>query len=287
MLSLPVVGGVFAVSLAVLGFLIDASRPLPQPALWAGIQLASLGGAGLGLAAAMQIAGDAARPGRFAIAALVGWRLAYFPIMVFSGHVASIGEWILTLVGAPVLVYPTFLIAVAAIHVAAALAVIAIVTPPLPWLRWALVPAFVVAACVSFLSWRDFHPLPDRAWTLDESIPPMAAEGRNPYLEALFGPGYWPNQRVILVAAGLTYDTIPPSPWATTVKAVLEVLFDEKPNATSHDRVVEHYRAYHSAHIQIGCTDLAECPVDRCPGAPDCLGDPCAGADDCLPLDGP
>ena len=75
-LSLPIVGSVFAISLAVLGLLLDDARPLSQPALFTGLQLASLGGAGLGLALTFQLAGEQARPGPFALAALLGWRLA-------------------------------------------------------------------------------------------------------------------------------------------------------------------------------------------------------------------
>ena len=85
------------------------------------------------------------------------------------------------------------------------------------------------------------------------AAPPLQPEKGNPYLPALVGPGYWPNQRVVLLAAGLTYETIPPSPWATSVKAVLEGLFQEHPYGSSADRVREHYRAYHAAHGRIGC----------------------------------
>jgi hypothetical protein len=45
------------------------------------------------------------------------------------------------------------------------------------------------------------------------------------------------------------------------VKAVLEVLFDEKPRASTATRIRDHYLAYASAHPLIGCRSLAECPV--------------------------
>jgi len=252
---------VFASSLLAWGVLIDQVDPLDQVVLWAGLQVASLTGALLGLAAMFPHAETKRQRWMFALAALVAWRLAYFPIMVFSGHVASIGEWLLLLGGAPVIVYPIFLVAVAAIHAAAAAAATLVVAPPHRAARLVLVPAFFVAACVSFLSWRDLGPLPDTAWSLDAPVPAPVTQGRNPYLPALTGPGYWPNQRVILLAAALTYDTIPPSPWATTVKHTLEKLFDELPHAATRDRVREHYQGYHSAHFRIGCRDLAACPA--------------------------
>ncbi|MDH3684700.1 MAG: hypothetical protein OEP95_00660, partial [Myxococcales bacterium] len=87
----------------------------------------------------------------------------------------------------------------------------------------------------------------------------------NPYLEALVGPGYFPTQRVMLLAAGLTYATIPPSPWATTVKAVLEGDFEVNPHGSTADRVTEHYLAYHAAQPFLGCSDYAECPLPEAP----------------------
>jgi len=174
--------------------------------------------------------------------------------------VASIGEWLLGGAGLPSVVYPTFLLAVAALHAAGALAAIQVLRPALPWLRWALLPAFAVAAGGSFLKPSDLRPLPDPFVRLPEPVPEATTAGENPYLEALVAPGYWPHQRVILVAAGLTYATIPPSPWATTVKATLGRLFRELPRASTRDRVLEHYRAYHAAHFRVGCRRLQDCP---------------------------
>ena len=71
----------------------------------------------------------------------------------------------------------------------------------------------------------------------------------------------------LLLAATLTYDTIPSSPWATTVKAVLEGRFEANPFASIGDRVREHYLAYHSAHPVIGCRRLDGCAAFA-PAAP-------------------
>lgn len=204
------------------GVRLDATRPLEQLPLFVGLQVASLSGMALGLLWSWPRARSGARRVAFAAAAVLGWRLAYFPVMVFSGHVASIGEWSLAAAGLPIFVYPVFLVAVAALHAAAALAATWLVAPPHRAFRAVLTPAFLVAAAVSFLRPSDLRPWPDTVTRLDAPVPALRAARGNPYLEALVGPGYWPNQRVILVAAGLTYDTIPPSPWGTAVKAVLE-----------------------------------------------------------------
>ncbi len=250
-------------TLVATGIALDRAMPLVQSALFVALQGASLMGAGIGLALAVRLAGAAARPLGFALLALLSWRLAYFPIMVFSGHVASIGEWLLALSGLPIFVYPVFLLSVAALHAVAAVAISTLLAPPHPLLRWAVAPAFVVATLVSFNQLEDLRPLPDTVVQIDPSeVPPMRLEQGNPYLSALVGEGYLPNQRVVLVAAGLTYDTIPPSPWATAVKAVLEGLFLDKPFGSTRDRVLEHYLAYHAAHPRIGCRQESDCPIE-------------------------
>jgi hypothetical protein len=248
--------------LAILGLRIDGTLPLRQGPLFFGLQAASIGGALLGAWAFRWIDGPSAPLWRLVLAVALGWRLAYFPIMVFSGHVASIGEWLLLVSGLPVFVYPSFLVSVAAIHAAAAAAAGLLVHPPRRWLRPAVLPAFLVAAAVSFNQLSDLTLLPDRVISVEAPIPPMESGRSNPYLPALRASGYLPNQRVVLLAAGLTYETIPPSPWATTVKAVLEGLFHARPFGSTQERVLEHYLAYHSAHAQIGCRALADCPPD-------------------------
>ena len=246
----------------VLGGIIDGMEALNQTVLWLALQLASLGGAGVGLAVASPLADSRRERVLMVVAMLFAWRVSYFPVMVFSGHVASIGEWLLVLAGLPIFVYPIFLLSVTVLHAAAAALAACLVSPPRPIIRWVGAAAFFIASCVSFSKPIDLLPLPDMTWTLDgEAVPPMRAERGNPYLSAVTASGYWPHQRVVLVAAALTYDTIPPSPWATTVKSVLEVLFEAKPQASSQDRVREHHLAYHSAHPIIGCRSLERCPA--------------------------
>ena len=68
--------------------------------------------------------------------------------------------------------------------------------------------------------------------------------------------------------AGLTYDTIPPSPWARGVRSVLEHDFRANPHGSTADRVREHYLAYHSAHGLVGCTGGPGCARPPAPASP-------------------
>ena len=265
---LPLAAAALVVGLGAWGAWLDRAQPLPQLGLWSALQLGSLCGAVLGaLLWRRRFATPAAILG-LAFALLLGWRISYFPIMVFSGHLASIAEWLEIAVGLPVLVYPVFLVAVATLHAVAGLGVALLLRPPHRLVYAVLVPAFAVATAVSFSSARDLAALPDRAWRLEAPVPPAVEPVANPYLAALGSPAYRPHVNVMLLAAGLTYETIPPSPWARTVMAVLEHAFGQNPVASTQDRVVEHYLAYHSAHHRIGCRDPADCPVAGAPAAP-------------------
>ena len=250
-----VLGVLLALGLAGWGLAIDR-RPFSQRRLWTAIQVASLGGAALATSYTLPQLGGAGARLLLVLVVLGVWRLTYFPLMVFSGHVASVTEWVMAFLRIPVLVYGVFLVSIAVLHSLLALAAAQIVAPAHPLVYAAALPVLAMAAAVSFAKPADLHPLPDRFWEVSDPVPAPVAPRENPYFSRLVGTGYLPHQRVVLLAAGLTYETIPPSPWGRTVKAVLEVLFNEKPRASTADRVRDHYLSYASAHPLIGRRDF-------------------------------
>jgi hypothetical protein len=244
--------------------MLDRSPSVPQAALFGSIVSSSIAGAALGIGFGLARV-RAGRRSALALAGLVAWRISYFPIMVFSGHVASIGEWLL--LGSrvlPVVVYPVFLVSIAALHAVAGLASSCLVDPGpgrrgAGLLAAAAIPAFAIAVLVSFSTLRDLSFFPDTSLSIAATVPSARQPVANPYVPRITAPGYALPQRVMLVAAGLTYATIPDSPWARTVKGVLESQFELNPVASTRERVEEHYLAYHSAHPKIGCRSLEAC----------------------------
>jgi len=185
----------------------------------------------------------------FAVAAAYGvWRISYFPIMVFAGHLSSIGESLLLLIGLPVFIFPIFLISMSLLHA---------FTAGLGWWafqnrrKWGIaIPgfSFLIACFISFSTREDFHPLPDRAYSYKSEDVRIRLPEANPYFPALQQHSYSITQSVLVVAAGLTYGLIPESPWARVVKGVLEESFSRSPVASTADRTKEHYYAYQCAH---------------------------------------
>ena len=244
------------------GLSIDRA-PYAQRKLWRAVRIASLGGVVVGLLANWLFVFDATWQRLLMIPlALVVWRVTYFPLMVFSGHVVSISEWIHAFVGIPIWIYGVFLLVIALLHTVVSFLFGQLLAPLHPLVYVVLPALFALASAVSFAKPEDLRWSPDRFAGLDDPVPPPVAPGRNPYFPRLLGPGYLPHQRIVLIAAGLTYETIPPSPWGRTVKSVLEVLFDEKPRASAAQRIRDHYLAYASAHPLIGYRSFADCPIE-------------------------
>ena len=265
LLLLAALAGAFYAFLFFHGLSIDRA-PYGQKRLWRAIHIASLGGALLGLLANAFFVFDATWQRLLMIPiALVVWRITYFPLMVFSGHVVSVSEWIHAFVGIPIWIYGVFLLVIGILHTIVSFLFGQLLAPIHPLVYAVLPVLFGLACAVSFAKPEDLRWSPDRFARLSDPVPPPVAPGRNPYFSRLVGPGYLPHQRIVLLAAGLTYETIPPSPWGRTVKSVLEVLFDEQPRASTATRIRDHYLAYASAHPLIGFRSFADCPVEIAP----------------------
>jgi len=240
--------------LAGIGLWLDTRSNIDQAALFLAFQFASLIGfffAVILLCTTFQ--GNTQRALIVLFAAVV-WRVSFFPIMVFSGWVATLGEWLVIQVGIiPVVIYPTFLITMALLNWGA------IVSGGMMFYHhqyiWAppLLIAFTIAAMVSFTAREDLSLLPDDNLVIEQSIPVIKPPLGNPYFEAFRQPGYGLTERVLIFASGAMYDLIPHTPWSTAVKSILESEFRRNPKASSTRRVKEHYLSFRAAHYRINC----------------------------------
>ncbi len=240
--------------LAGIGLWLDARTIIDQAALFLAFQFASLIGAFLAIILLCTTFQGTTQRVLVVLFAAVVWRVSFFPIMVFSGWVATLGEWLVVQVGIiPVVIYPTFLIAMAVLNWGA------IVSGGMMFYHhkyiWALplLIAFTVAVLVSFTAREDLAFLPDDNLVIEQSIPEVQPPLGNPYFEAFRQPEYGLPERVLIFASGAMYDLIPRTPWSTTVKSVLEHEFRNHPKASSKRRVQEHYLAFRAAHHNIRC----------------------------------
>ncbi len=194
----------------------------------------------------------------YGVGLFIAWRISYFPFMVFSGHGASIVEWVSVHLSEslyfPVMIYPPYFLLIALLNGFLAWVVWYLLKFGRWWAYGAALPMILMATLISFTTWSDVsHLLPDKLWDHQPTYPPVSLPTHNPYLSRLSEPGYTFPQRVLFFAAGNTYATIPESPWARVVKGVLESQTDANPYASSEDRVYEHHLGYLVAHPFVGC----------------------------------
>jgi hypothetical protein len=268
LLATAVAGALLALAV---GLLLDAQPALTQPTLfWCFVSL-GLGGAALG--AGLGVRGDPHRGRRLlaCVAALLTWRVSYFPLLVICGWLASVGEWILRALFGFGWVYPSFLPLLFAANLAVgAVAAAAIAVPrgdPPPgrfpraraWLRrpprrllWALgALALPVAAMVSFSQPSDRVLWSDRPWSEPRPIPEIHEPEQNPYARILREHPLGLASSVLALNAAITYPLVPEGPWGGAMKGTLEALALARPIATSQERIDEHYLAYLAAHPRI------------------------------------
>jgi hypothetical protein len=268
LLAASVAGALLALAL---GFHLDAQPTLTQPTLFWCFVSFGLGGAAVG---ALLGVGSDRHPARRLLAcgaALLTWRVSYFPLLVICGWLASVGEWVLRALFGLGWVYPSFLPLLFAANLAVgALAAAAVAAPrgdpppgpfrrPRAWLRrpprrllWAVgALALPVAAMVSFSQPSDRVLWSDRPWREPRPIPRVHEPEENPYARILREHPLGLASKVLALNAAITYPLVPEGPWGAAMKGTLEALALAKPIATSQERIDEHYLAYLAAHPRI------------------------------------
>ena len=244
------------------GLWFDLVSILNQPQLFIAFQVISLTGIALGVFLSQDwlssnknktlISHGHLKKILLVLAAIVVWRISYFPIMVFAGWVATLGERLIVAMSAavslPIVIYPIFFLCMLFMFAGATLAMGAIVYQKYRAAMMITVPAFVMASMVSFSKPSDMVLLPDTHVTVSEPLPTAMLPIENPYLPLLHKPEYPLQKKMLLFAAGSIYVFVPHSPWGGTVKGTLEDLFRNNPNGSTSIRIRDHYESYHVAH---------------------------------------
>lgn len=186
------------------------------------------------------------------VAAYVGWRVAFFPVLVLSGHAAAVSEWLLgQFVARPLCAYPILFLGLATGTAIAARLTCAAVGAR-SWRQGALCAApLMLAVLMSFTGAADLDLLPDRTpWHQAATPAPRLRQG-NVYRDALARDAPNALSVPLLWAAAMTYDLIPDAPWAARVQGTLEAEFLANPRGASTDRVREHFQAFSAAHTAL------------------------------------
>ncbi len=240
------------------GIWLDGREVMDQLPLFIAFQFASLAGVVLAIVWMWPKLDHVLLRVVLVIAAFIIWRMAYFPIMVWAGWVATLGDWLtLQFAVIPSIIYPTFLIMMAVLN---GLAII-IGGMAVHRKKWVALPflglAFIIASMVSLTSSEDFTWYPDDAYVIDQSLPVAKMPEKNSYFSAMEEQDYNFSTQILVFASGAMYAAIPSTPWSIIVKGTLEQAFRDQPQASSAERTREHYLAFRVAQSKIRTPSLA------------------------------
>ena len=239
-------GFVLVISLIVIGGLyLDAKAVLTITDLFVAFHVASLTGMVFGV---WPFVFTTRGPGTQVLALTAGiilWRIAYFPVFVLSGWVATWFDGFSYAAQLPVTgIYSIFLPAVFTLHLAVARVTVLIVVRRVWLLLIPGVPMLVLAVLVSFNGPADLKVLPDQTLTRELQIPSQPLPHGNVYAKLLEDGNYNPAQYTLLYSGLILYELIPSAPWSSAVKQVIAQGAIENPSGSSADRIYEHYVAF-------------------------------------------
>ena len=236
-------------SLAVLGLSVEINPNSQAWQLFSGFHLAGLSAITcVSLWGLKQLPSNAKRYG-FIVLQLLAFRIAYFPVVVFSATAACYSELLLQYlsIDLPIKIFPALFVSAALLFafinyvLFLALKGKKIVYPLIIILG---LPGFLI----SFADVKDLTFFPDNNWADINPLPMVTQPRSNPYLLADSSIHSNMGQQVISLAGKLLYELIPKAPWAQAVQGTLEQEFTNNPNGNSHDQLTYHYSAFLAAH---------------------------------------
>ena len=238
-----------AVMLGIFGFSIEINPHAQSWQLFIGFHLAGLVAiCSVSLAHLKQLPTKSKRY-LFILLQMIAFRIAYFPVVVFSATVSCYSELVLShfSIDIPIKIFPAMFISAAILF-----AIIGMV------LFWALngkkvLYALIIimgtpALLISFVNTSDLTIFPDNNLADIDPLPQIAFPQKNPYGLALTSPHYNAGQKMIGLAGKTLYDFIPDAPWSQLVQGTLEQAYLNNPNGNAHDQLRYHYGAFLAAH---------------------------------------
>lgn len=207
------------------------------------------------------------------VIAIMIWRVAYFPVLVLAGYVATLGEATTIAILNTSVVYPYLLISVAVMNGLSFL-VAAIITDGvllsvfynkrsrnsiynhksktnlllIGSLATVAIPLAVMAIGVSFTQPADWHAIPDTSSLDDKPLPEATLPEMNPYFTALEADNLSWQHKSLFKAAAITYDLVPEkTQWSQVVKGTLEKEFVLTKEVSTAFCTKVHFRAFMTA----------------------------------------
>lgn len=195
----------------------------------------------------------------FILLQLLAFRIAYFPIVVFSATVVCYVELGLSKVdiASSIGLFPTMFISAATFF--------SLISIMLFWavygktVLYALIIVMgIPATFISFADTDDLTFFPDTNFLNIDPFPQIAMPQSNPYELELTSASQSLGQKMTILSGQLLYDFIPNAPWSQAVQGTLEKAYRSHPESNAHDQLREHYTAFLAAHNALFHTTVDE-----------------------------
>lgn len=182
----------------------------------------------------------------------LAFRIAYFPIVVFSATVSCYSEVVLSYFATdlPINVFPAMFMSAAIFF--------SMMNITIFWAlngKTALYAVIILmgmpAILISFADTNDLTVFPDNNVGDIEPLPKVTLPKENPYGLALTSTHNSLGQKMIGLAGQTLYDLIPNAPWSQLVQGTLEQAYLNHPDGNAHDQLRYHYGAFLAAHHQL------------------------------------
>ena len=189
----------------------------------------------------------------FVVLQLLAFRIAYFPIVVFSATASCYSELLLSQINIdlPIKIFPTMFVCATILFAIINLTLFWALNGKTAFYTLIIVILGTPALLISFADANDLTIFPDDNWADIEPLPQIAMPQENPYGLTLTSTHYSIGQKMIGLAGQTLYDLIPSSPWSQLVLGTLEKAYLDNPDGNAHDQLRYHYGAFIAAHNRL------------------------------------
>jgi len=174
---------------------------------------------------------------------LLAFRIAYFPVVVFSATVSCYTELLLQKLGIDIAIkiFPELFVSATVFFALISYALSCALNGRFV-IQFLIVILGMPAVLISFANTQDLTLLPDNNWE-DIQLPNVSLPQANPYGVAVKADNSL-GQKMIGLSGYVLYDYIPKTPWAQAVQGTLEQEYLKNPNGNAHDQLTYHYAAF-------------------------------------------
>jgi len=184
------------------------------------------------------------------VAAVVVWRISFFPNMVIAGYLTTIIENLQLIFTQQPVIYPALFLTAALLHAFSTFIAIIVIHGSIRHLTRTLIlivalPLALLASAVSFIHQNDFQFFPFNIRGNEPLAVEVSLPSNNPYIDLLRVGGHSWQETTLFYAGLITYELIPDKgSWSQHTKGTLEQDLRNSNDISSRYFTISHLNAF-------------------------------------------